>query len=77
MAHMKKAVYTVVEGEDNYGIGSFKLFDSEEKARAYANGRMALTAGKVYPWVEEPLKGAVANWKAACDYMTIFIKEVE
>jgi len=77
MAHMSKTVYTVVEGEDNYGIGSFKLFDSEEKARAYANGRMALTAGKVYPWVEEPLKGAVANWKAACDYMTIFIKEVE
>jgi len=74
---MNKTVYTVVEGEDNYGISSFKLFDSEEKARAYANGRMALTAGKVYPWVEEPLKGAVANWQAFCDYITIFLKEVE
>ena len=74
---MKNEVYTVVNGEDNYGISSFKLFDSEEKARAYANGRMALTAGKVYPWVEEPLKGAVANWQAGCDYMTIFTKEVE
>lgn len=73
---MSKAIYTVVEGEDNYGISIFELFDSEAKARAYAEGRMALTGGLVYPWVEEPLEGAVANWQAGCDYMTISIKEV-
>ena len=77
MAHMSKTVYTVVEGEDNYGIGSFKLFDSEEKARAYANGRMALLAHPSIDWVEEALTGSVANWRQGCDYLTIFLKEVE
>lgn len=78
MALMSKAIYTVVEGEDNYGIGRFKLFDSEAKARAYAKGRMALYKGSLAkPWVEEPMKGAVANWQQGCDYITIFLKEVE
>jgi hypothetical protein len=77
MAHMNKSVYTVVEGEDNYGIGSFKLFDTEAKARAYAKGRMALLAHSSIDWVEEALTGSVANWRQGCDYMTIFIKEVE
>lgn len=77
MAHMNKLVYTVVEGEDNYGISCFKLFDSEEKARAYVKGRMALAGTLGGRWVGEPLKGSVANWSQGCDYMTIFIKEVE
>ena len=75
MAHMNKAIYTVVEGEDNYGISTFRLFDSEAKARAYAEGRRA-PSSVAAPWVEEPMKGAVANWKAGCDYVTIFLKEV-
>lgn len=74
---MNKSVYTVVEGEDNYGIGSFKLFESEAKARAYAKGRMALLAHSSMDWVEEALTGSVANWHQGCDYITIFIKEVE
>ena len=74
---MNKSVYTVVEGEDNYGIGSFKLFDTEAKARAYAKGRMALLAHSSMDWVEEALTGSVANWHQGCDYITIFIQEVE
>lgn len=77
MAHMNKSVYTVVEGEDNYGIGSFKLFDTEAKARAYAKGRMALLAHSSMDWVEEALTGSVANWRQGCDYITVFNKEVE
>ena len=75
MALMSKEIYTVVEGEDNYGISSFKLFDSEAKARAYARGRMVRASH--FKWVEEPMMGAVANWGSGCDYITIFIKEVE
>jgi hypothetical protein len=28
-------------------------------------------------WVEEALTGSIANWRQGCDYMTIFIQEVE
>jgi hypothetical protein len=77
MAHMNELVYTVVEGEDNYGFGSFKLFDSEAKARAYAEGRRERLAHPSMDWVEEALTGSIANWRQGCDYMTIFIQEVE
>lgn len=75
MALMNKAVYTVVNGEDNYGISSFKLFDSEAKAMAHAKALMDRASH--FKWVEEPMMGAVANWGSGCDYITIFIKEVE
>ena len=73
---MNKAIYTVVYGEDNYGISSFDLFDSEEKAMAHAKVRMARYGSGAFPWVYEPFVGSAANWRAGCDYITIFIKEV-
>jgi hypothetical protein len=72
---MNKAVYTVVSGEDNYGISSFDLFDSEEKAMAHAKVLMDRYSSDVFKWEAEPIK-AVANWRAGCDYITIFLKEV-
>ena len=74
---MNKLVYTVVEGEDNYGFGGFKLFDSEAKARAYAKGRMERLAHPSMDWVEDEFQGSIANWRQGCDYITIFIQEVE
>ena len=74
---MNKAVYTVVSGEDNYGIDSFDLFDSEEKAMAHAKHLMDLYSSDAFKWEAEPIKGAVANWRAGCDYITIFLKEVK
>ena len=71
---MNKSVYTVVHGEDNYGISSFKLFDSEEKAMAHA--KVLMDRYSHFKWEAEPIK-AIANWRAGCDYITIFIKEVE
>ena len=73
---MSKAIYTVVNGEDNYGIASFELFDSEEKATAHAKVLMARYGSGAFPWVYEPIADAAANWRAGCDYITIFIKEV-
>ena len=74
---MNKAVYTVVSGEDNYGIDSFDLFDSEEKAMAHAKHLMDLYSSDAFKWEAEPIKGAVANCRAGCDYITIFLKEVK
>jgi len=74
MAHMNQLVYTVVNGEDNYGISSFKLFDSEEKAMAHA--KVLMDRYSHVKWEAEPIE-AIANWRAGCDYITIFIQEVE
>ena len=71
---MNKSVYTVVHGEDNYGISSFKLFDSEEKAMAHA--KVLMDRYSHFKWEAEPIE-AIANWRAGCDYITIFIQEVE
>jgi len=70
------SVYTVVTGEDNYGISSFDLFDTEEKAMAHAKDMMERYASDLFKWEAEPTK-AVANWRAGCDYVTVFIKEVK
>ena len=72
---MNKAVYTVVNGEDNYGISSFKLFDSEAKAMAHAKALM--DRASYFKWEAKPMMDTVAHWEAGCDYITIFIKEVE
>lgn len=73
---MNKAVYTVVNGEDNYGISSFKLFDSEAKAMAHAKVLMdRYYSSDHFKWEAEPIQ-AVANWRCGCDYITIFLKEV-
>ena len=59
---MKNEVYTVVNGEDNYGISSFKLFDSEAKAMAHAKVLMDRYQGySGMKWEAEPIE-AVANW---------------
>jgi len=76
MAHMSKSVYTVVNGEDNYGISSFKLFDSETKAMAYAKVLMDRYSSDQFKWEAEHTL-AVANWRCGCDYITVFIQEVE
>ena len=76
MAHMNKSVHTVVHGEDNYGISSFKLFDSEAKAMAYAKVLMDRYSSDHFKWEAEPIQ-AVANWRCGCDYITVFLKEVE
>ena len=76
MAHMNKEVYTVIHGEDNYGISTFRLFDSEAKAMAHAKVFMDRYSSDHFKWEAEPMKGAVANWKAGCDYVTIFLEEV-
>lgn len=73
---MNRAVYTVTHGEDNYGISSFKLFDSEVKAMAYAKDLMDRYSSDHFKWVSEPIQ-AVANWRCGCDYITIILKEVE
>ncbi len=76
MAHMNKEVYTVIHGEDNYGISSFKLFDSEAKAMAHAKVLMdRYYSSDHFKWEAEPIQ-AVANWRCGCDYITIFLKEV-
>ena len=74
---MNKAVYTVVEGEDNYGISSFDIFDSEDKALGRAISLMVTLAHSEREWVEEKLEGAIANWRMGCDYITVFKKEVK
>ncbi len=68
-----KEVYTVVDGEDNYGISSFHLFDSEDKAREFVKSTLLPRyCSEAFPWIEEPVDGALANWRAGCDYITIF-----
>ena len=70
-------VYMVVTGEDNYGISSVDLFDTEEKARANAEA-MGLGPERLQDrvkWEARPSK-ALANWRMGCDYVTIFLKEV-
>jgi len=75
MAHMKNYIYTVVSGEDNYGISSFDLFDSEAKAMAHAKVLMDRYSSDQFKWEAEPIQ-AVANWRCGCDYITIILKEV-
>ena len=67
-------VYTVVTGEDYSGITSFDLFDTEEKATAHAKELMAEYLHDHFKW--EGVNGAVANWRMASHYITIFLKEV-
>ena len=76
MAHMNKEVYTVIHGEDNYGISTFRLFDSEAKAMAHAKLLMYQYASDHFQWVAEPIE-AVANWRCGCDYITIILKEID
>ena len=73
---MNNTVYAVVRGEDNYGIASFELFDSEEKAMAHAEVLMARYDSGVFPWEYKAIDWTAANWRAGCDYITVFIKEV-
>jgi hypothetical protein len=75
MAHMNKAVYMVVRGEDNYGISDINLFDSEGKALAYAKILMEQYSSDHFKWEAEPIQ-AVANWVAGCDYITVILKEI-
>ena len=67
-------VYTVVTGEDYSGITSFDLFDTEEKATDHAKELMAEYPHDHFVW--EGVNGAVANWRMASHYITIFLKEV-
>ena len=74
---MNKEVYTVVNGEDNYGISTFKLFEHEADALEYAETLMNRYGSAHFKYNSEPMLGAVANWRAGCDYITVFLKEVE
>ena len=73
---MNNTVYAVVRGEDNYGVASFELFDSEEKATAHAKVLMARYDSGLFPWVYEAIGFTASSWRAGCDYITVFIKEV-
>ncbi len=70
------SVYTVVTGEDNYGISSFDLFDTEEKAMAHAKAIMEQYSSDQFKWEADPIQ-AIANWRKGCDYITIFLQEVK